>query len=1231
MFRLTDHNKNIRESAQPAHADETKHGDLSHNVLVKTGLGILKYAAHETVHALPKEFGKIGHAAVNFKLTSTLFCLSFGANYFDECNTNNPNAWRDALIKSGVNFAVDKLLMTCPPIWLTIKACEILKEPADVGLKISKETEAFCQEMRDQAIASGSMFRMIGTAEDMADLRSGQVALTIVKWLGGTSLEGKENAAGAMIKLFDNGSKNFPKKEVTIPENSVISPNTFTLPTMTQSGLVMPNKAGINLDVNLKPIPKQSLHLSPIEVKPVVFEPPKLIPGVNFNIQAIQSGIHFGVQSTFDMAGFKIGVGISFSGLDYIVSERINRMIGCDLLICKREIHGEKYKIHIKSSGSKSERFDGKHVKMIVTDLKTGKHKEYHFELEKFELSHRKNIGNITEALENTLIVFAKEKFEASKKIYENARNNALNRHDFASAQKLTDTFFKKYSNVAGVSKSKDLNNAEINIKKGFYDVSQAVDEHNYAKAYDSCEKINDAELKAKLREGIAGNEKNHHMAVAADLLKNGEHQAAQDYVDGNVLASTPQDITGLEIKACAQMGKGDVNAAVKTLEFALSVDPNSKDIKNHIYNSYNYLINELNMTHYEDHKNKRGDLQTAMDGYAQDTGELFEKELSDKLEHIEKLKALYEKRKQYADEPNEQLSGVDSTDLQNEHDDYTNLKNQYYFNELKMLRYNAQISQMIFDLMSNVSHAAISLWFNDKNGKLTQNGLILDSGMKVLNSIASNAVQALSHYNNRLIDDVIRVGEPEPITGLALSHARYAMLGVNVFRDVLEATIPIVPVYFKPLAAGTVSTIDDYLNPAWQLTSAVGAMCLNPENFPVQLVCFPFEAIIKIPEVKRYLLGPDPRDYNGHIKYAVGKFLSGLCEKSKSNQIIQMTNYLNSYSEVASVMVKGKKDDEFIKNINDHYITMRVIQIYASACQAFCDMRGEWKEYIKKCLIQLKDEAIKFFENGNYQSSSVVWSKIKNILRCVNLDTHDVRQLYVDAYFNEYKLSNGMQIYRIAHDGNCLFNSISIYTNHTGGQLRQMSMDYIEQHREEMLPYITGNFDAYVQSMRTDGAWNNENFGEMQIRALEKILNRPIVIVNLYSYKINTELSGEPIFIKYNAEGYHYDGILMSGDPYFEKQYSVFLAREKHSQLEKLRLIKERHENEMRNLHEKQVLIAQKRNQLKTEYALMESELNALGMFSRSNFRAQAGVNSMQERQILQDEFRNLSQITIN
>lgn len=175
-------------------------------------------------------------------------------------------------------------------------------------------------------------------------------------------------------------------------------------------------------------------------------------------------------------------------------------------------------------------------------------------------------------------------------------------------------------------------------------------------------------------------------------------------------------------------------------------------------------------------------------------------------------------------------------------------------------------------------------------------------------------------------------------------------------------------------------------------------------------------------------------------------------------------------------------------------------------------------------------------------------------------LAERDLRQyahLYLRSLYAEARLFRRVEERQLLGDGNCLFRSISYYTTFSHEVLRAMTIQYEENHPGDFQPFFTeeGRLEAHLANLRRGGSaadsltWG----GEHEIRALEHVLERPIVVIQpdgSLSPLSETHFSKSqcPVFVKFHPTHQHYSAFFVRGERYFEETYREKLKSEKEA-----------------------------------------------------------------------------------
>ncbi|MCO5579529.1 hypothetical protein L7F22_033384 [Adiantum nelumboides] len=129
-----------------------------------------------------------------------------------------------------------------------------------------------------------------------------------------------------------------------------------------------------------------------------------------------------------------------------------------------------------------------------------------------------------------------------------------------------------------------------------------------------------------------------------------------------------------------------------------------------------------------------------------------------------------------------------------------------------------------------------------------------------------------------------------------------------------------------------------------------------------------------------------------------------------------------------------------------------------------------------------------------------------------------------------EIRRSRGLEMWRMAEDGNCLFRAVAdqVYGDpEMHNETRQMCIDYMEKERDHFSQFVTESFSAYCKRKRRDRAFGNN----LEIQAMAEMYNRPIHIFcygsepkNIFQGSYETDLP--PIRLSYHRNN-HYNSLV--------------------------------------------------------------------------------------------------------
>lgn len=130
------------------------------------------------------------------------------------------------------------------------------------------------------------------------------------------------------------------------------------------------------------------------------------------------------------------------------------------------------------------------------------------------------------------------------------------------------------------------------------------------------------------------------------------------------------------------------------------------------------------------------------------------------------------------------------------------------------------------------------------------------------------------------------------------------------------------------------------------------------------------------------------------------------------------------------------------------------------------------------------------------------------------------------EQQFLQRLAGRGLEVKRMATDGNCLFRSVAdrVYGDaEMHDVVRRLCMDHIQQSRDHFSQYLTEDFDAYVQRKRRVGVYGNH----LEIQAISEIYNRPVHVYDVHgsadepmnAFTASTEgEAGAPLRLSYHG-----------------------------------------------------------------------------------------------------------------
>ncbi|GLD97520.1 hypothetical protein PINS_up006210 [Pythium insidiosum] len=190
-------------------------------------------------------------------------------------------------------------------------------------------------------------------------------------------------------------------------------------------------------------------------------------------------------------------------------------------------------------------------------------------------------------------------------------------------------------------------------------------------------------------------------------------------------------------------------------------------------------------------------------------------------------------------------------------------------------------------------------------------------------------------------------------------------------------------------------------------------------------------------------------------------------------------------------------------------------------------------------------DEWIPFSPETIAPAGEHIRTRTCSITRRLSVTPNVNRSRVIEAQnprFQHYRqalAAQGLSIFAVEGDGNCLFRSVShqIYgDDRHHGLVRRLCMDYMESEKEYFEPYVVGDmadFLRYLAHKRRDGVWGDDP----EIQAMCELYDRPAEVYaydpthgfrKLRTFHENSSLSRNrpPICLSYYGGG-HYDSIV--------------------------------------------------------------------------------------------------------
>lgn len=159
--------------------------ELSEHPLINTGFMSIDYVQDYAITKFQHKYGTVGAKALDLTISQPLYAISFALQFNDEVNAGNPQAGRDAFIKTVSNEMIDLVFMKTGPVGFTLRACEILAPYAAQNKQTQEELIDFYKEISEEASKNTRWIQVIATAQEINDLREAQAFSTIMESVGG--------------------------------------------------------------------------------------------------------------------------------------------------------------------------------------------------------------------------------------------------------------------------------------------------------------------------------------------------------------------------------------------------------------------------------------------------------------------------------------------------------------------------------------------------------------------------------------------------------------------------------------------------------------------------------------------------------------------------------------------------------------------------------------------------------------------------------------------------------------------------------------------------------------------------------------------------------------------------------------------------------------------------------------------------------------------------------------
>ena len=150
----------------------------------------------------------------------------------------------------------------------------------------------------------------------------------------------------------------------------------------------------------------------------------------------------------------------------------------------------------------------------------------------------------------------------------------------------------------------------------------------------------------------------------------------------------------------------------------------------------------------------------------------------------------------------------------------------------------------------------------------------------------------------------------------------------------------------------------------------------------------------------------------------------------------------------------------------------------------------------------------------------------------------------YIDDDFLSFIQNQGLQVFRIEGDGNCMFRSVADIIDNDQekhARYRRLAVQYMSLHPKKFEGHLVistdGTLEAYLKKMKDEGTWG----GDHELEALSKVLKRQFVIYTdsfeIYSYGDEFVALQDPVRLAYDRSKLHYSSLRLRNEPNNEEE----------------------------------------------------------------------------------------------